>query len=42
MPMSFSHILYQLLIGPLELIFELVFGFVNDLFYNCGLSILVT
>lgn len=39
--MSISHALYQLLIGPLELIFEIVYGFSQNLFNNSGLSIIV-
>lgn len=37
--MSVSHILYQLLIGPLELIFELAYGLANLILNNSGLSI---
>ena len=39
--MSFSHILYQLLLKPLELIFETVFGYSKNLWNNSGLSIIV-
>ena len=39
--MSITHALYQLLIGPLELIFEIVYGFSQNLFKNSGLSIIV-
>ncbi|MBQ6464935.1 MAG: membrane protein insertase YidC [Oscillospiraceae bacterium] len=37
--MSLSHSLYQLLIGPLELIFELVYGLTNLILNNAGLAI---
>ena len=37
--MSRSHSLYQLLIGPLELIFELVYGLTNLILNNAGLAI---
>lgn len=37
--MSVSHILYQLLIGPLELIFEMAYGLANIILNNCGLAI---
>ena len=37
--MSFFHMLYQLLIGPLELIFETVFGIALNITGNAGLSI---
>ena len=39
--MAFSHILYQLLIGPLELIFEVVYGFAKNMTGNSGLSIIM-
>ncbi len=38
--MSFSHILYQLLIGPLELIFEVIYGLARNITNSCGLSII--
>ena len=37
---SFTHALYQLLIAPLELAFEMIFGISTMLFHNSGLSIL--
>ena len=37
--MSVSQCLYQLLIGPLELIFEIVFALANLILNNCGLAI---
>ena len=39
--MSVSHALYQLLIGPLELIFETAYGIANLILNNSGLAILV-
>ncbi len=39
--MTFLHVLYQLLIGPLGLFFELVFAIVNRLLPNPGLTIIV-
>ncbi len=39
--MSFSHFFYQLFIGPLELLFETAYVFVNKFLYNSGLSIIV-
>lgn len=39
--MSVSHALYQLLIGPLELLFEVVFSISKFLFANSGLCIFV-
>lgn len=38
--MSFSHILYQLLIGPLELIFEVIYGLARNITDSCGLSVI--
>ena len=38
--MSLAQMLYQLLIRPLELIFEVVFGYSKNLWNNSGLSIL--
>ncbi len=37
---SFTHVVYQLLIAPLELAFEVVFGISTMLFHNSGVSIL--
>ena len=37
--MSVAQFLYQLLIGPLELIFELVYALANLILNNCGLAI---
>ena len=37
---SFTHALYRLLIAPLELAFEVIFGISTMLFHNSGLSIL--
>ena len=39
--MLVSHVIYQLFIGPLELILEVVYGLSQNLFSNCGLSIIV-
>ena len=39
--MTFLHVLYQLLIGPLGLFFEMVFAVVNRLLPNPGLTIIV-
>ena len=39
--MSVSHAMYQLLIGPLELIFETAYGIAKLVLNNCGLAILV-
>ncbi len=39
--MTFLHVLYQLLIGPLGLFFEMVFAIVNRLLPNPGLTIIV-
>ena len=39
--MSASHFAYQLFIGPLELIFEIVYGLSQNFLDNCGLSIIV-
>ena len=39
--MSFASVVYQLLIGPLSLIFEIVFSIVNRLLPNPGYTIIV-
>ena len=39
--MTFGHILYQLLIGPIELLFETIFSIANQLTGNSGLAIIV-
>lgn len=39
--MSFFTLLHNLLIGPLELFFEVVYSWANDLIQNPGLSIIV-
>ena len=41
MPMSLSSALYQLLIGPIEIIFEAIYGFSSMILDNYGLSIIV-
>ena len=38
--MSFFHMLYQLIIGPLELILETVYGAAQLLFASPGVSII--
>ena len=38
--MTLGHAVYQLLIGPLELILEIVYGLANLILNNCGLAIL--
>ena len=39
--MSVSHFLYQLLIGPLELLFEVLYAAAGHILHNSGLSITV-
>ena len=39
--MSFWSMLYKLVIGPLELLFEVIFMFANHIFHNLGLSIVL-
>lgn len=39
--MTFGHMLYQLLIGPIELLFETIFSIANQLTGNSGLAIIV-
>ena len=39
--MSPGHFLYQLLIGPIELFFETIYGAANGLLGNNGLAIIV-
>ena len=39
--MTFGHMLYQLLIGPIELLFETIFSIANQLTGNSGVAIIL-
>ena len=39
--MSVSSLLYQLLIGPIQILFEVIYGFAADILNNYGLAVIV-